>query len=261
MPFSEAAPYYRYRAPYAPEALAFVCEAFGLNETSRVLDLGSGPGTIAIPLARAVARVIAVDPSEAMLRAGQVRSAEEGRDNIDWICARAEEVSERLGTFRAVTIGQAFHWMDRDAVLFRLEKMIATGGGIALINPGRRRPQESWENLASEVVARYLGQPTRHRKMNPEPENEPSLLRSNAFSRFACHDFPLHFERDVSSIIGYVYSISTSPKSAFGNRSGAFERELTDALLQNNPTGVFDEKLETEVLLARSDCNRSSRGE
>jgi hypothetical protein len=95
--------------------------------------------------------------------------------------------------------------------------------------------------------------------MNPELKNEPSLLRSEAFSQFTLREFPLHLERDVSSIIGYVYSISTSPKSAFGDRSGAFELELTDALLQVNPTGVFKERLETEVLLARSDCNRSSR--
>jgi len=251
MPFSEAAPYYRHRAPYAPEALAYVREAFALNETSRVLDLGSGPGTIAIPLARTVARVTAVDPSEVMLREGQARGAEEGCDNIDWICARAEEVSERLGTFHAVTIGQAFHWMDRDAVLQRLATMIVTGGGIALINPGRRRPQESWEHLAEEIIARYLGQPARHREMNPEPENQPSLLRSKAFSRFTLHEFPVDFERDVSSVIRYVYSISTSPKSAFGNRNSVFERELTDALLRVNPTGVFKERLETEVLIAR----------
>ena len=87
--------------------------------------------------------------------------------------------------------------------------------------------------------------------MNPELENEPSLLRSGTFSRFTVSEFSMEFERDVPSIIGNVYSISTSPKSAFGDRAALFERDLTEVLLRSNPSGVFKEQLETEVLIAR----------
>jgi hypothetical protein len=51
-PFSEAAPYYHFRAPYAPAALAHLRAAFQLDQNSRILDLGCGPGTIAIPLSQ-----------------------------------------------------------------------------------------------------------------------------------------------------------------------------------------------------------------
>ena len=252
LPFAEAAPYYGFRVPYAPEALAHLRDTFRLDQTSRVLDLGCGPGTIAIPLSRMVGHVLAIDPSDAMLLQGRARAAEEGRDNIDWTCARAEDVTESLGTFDLVTMGQSFHWMHRDVVLQQLTPMIAAGGGLALIGPGRRRPQESWEMLANEVIVRYLGHRSRHHRMNPEPENEPALLRSGAFSRFTAREFAMNVERDVASIIGYVYSISGSPKSAFGRRIASFERELTEALLRGNPSGVFKERTETEVLIARS---------
>jgi ubiquinone/menaquinone biosynthesis C-methylase UbiE len=251
LPFAEAAPYYAFRAPYAPQALAFVRDTFQLDAASSVLDLGCGPGTIAIPLARTVGHVVAVDPSEAMLGQGRLRAQESGRNNIDWICARAEDFTAQAGTFDAVTLGQSFHWMDRDVVLRRLAPMIADGGGLALINPGRRRPQESWEEIASEVIARYLGARPRHPRTNPEPQNEPALLRSAAFSRFTASEFAMDFERDVPSIIGYVYSMSVSPRSAFGERVAAFERELSEALLRASPSGVFREHLETEVIVAR----------
>jgi SAM-dependent methyltransferase len=251
-PFSEAARYYGFRAPYAPQAFVHVRDAFQLDGTSHVLDLGCGPGTIAIPLSRMVGRVVAIDPSEAMLGQGRMLGAQAGRGNIDWLHARAEDVTAALGTFDAVTMGQSFHWMDRDAVLRNLAPMVAAGGGLALINPGKRRPQESWEPLVGEMIVRYLGESPRHPQKHPEPEHEPALSRSSAFSRFAAREFAMDFERDVASIVGYVYSMSTSPKSAFGDRIGAFERELTQALLAANPSGMFKERLETEVVIARS---------
>jgi ubiquinone/menaquinone biosynthesis C-methylase UbiE len=250
-PFAEAAGFYRYRAPYAPRAFELVRDTFRLGPGSRLLDLGCGPGTIAIPLAQIAGFVLAIDPSEAMLAAGRQCAAELGCTNIEWLCARAEDVDASHGIFDVVTMGQSFHWMDRDEVLRRLTPLVAAGGGIVLINPGKRRPQESWETLADEVVAHYLGPRPRHAATNPEPHNEPALLRSAAFSKLEVHELAHSFRRDVPSIIGNVYSLSTSPRSAFGDRAEDFERELTAALLRSNPSGVFDERLETDVTIAR----------
>ncbi|WP_129646247.1 class I SAM-dependent methyltransferase [Peristeroidobacter agariperforans] len=250
-PFSEAAHFYDFRAPYASQALTYVRDAIGIGQSSRALDLGCGPGTIAIPLSQMVGQVLAIDPSEDMLNQGRIRSARANCRNIAWLCARAEEVTEALGIFDVVTMGQSFHWMDRDTVLRRLAAIIASDGGLALISPGQRRPQESWEALAGEVIVRYLGPRARHPQMNPEPENEPSLLRSGTFSRFTVREFSMQFERDVPSIIGNIYSMSTSPRSAFGDRAALFERDLTESLLRLNPSGVFKEQLETQVVIAR----------
>jgi ubiquinone/menaquinone biosynthesis C-methylase UbiE len=249
-PFSEAARFYEFRAPYAPQALAYVRDVLEIGHTSRALDLGCGPGTITIPMSHMVGHVLGIDPSEDMLNQGRIRGASANCHNIEWLCARAEEVTEALGIFDVVTMGQSFHWMDRDAVLRLVAPMIASNGGLVLINPGRRRPQESWETLANEVIVRYLGPLARRRQMNSEPEDEPSLLRSGAFSRFTVREFSMKFKRDVPSVIGNVYSMSTSPKSAFGDRAALFERDLTETLLNSNPSGVFKEQLETRVLIA-----------
>lgn len=250
-PFAFAAAYYdRFRAPYPPEALDYVTAAFGGGGDSRVLDLGCGPGTLSIPLSRAVGEVVAVDPDGAMLAEGKRLASQSGRDNIRWAYARAEDIGPDLGRFRIAILGQSFHWMDRDRVLDALSRLVEDGGGLVLINPGKRRPQESWEPVAGAVVAKYLGRRDRHPAANPEPAHEPSLRRSACFAAFTAREFPSQITRDVASIIGCLYSTSGASRPLFGERVAAFEAELTQALLRLEPSGVFREQLETEVLLA-----------
>jgi ubiquinone/menaquinone biosynthesis C-methylase UbiE len=251
-PFAGTARYYnRFRAPYAQGAFDFIVEVYDLGEGARALDLGCGPGTIAIPLSYTVAEVVAVDPDADMIAEGRHLAVSRGRQNIQWLQSRAEEISTGAGPFRVTTIGQAFHWMDRDEVLRKLAFLIADGGGLALVNPGKRRPQESWEPVANQIVAKFLGPRTRHPKSNPqEPEHELALRRSEYFSKFAAHEFPSTITRDVNSIIGCVYSISSSARPLFGDNAKAFEAELSKALLSLSPAGVFNEHVETEIVIA-----------
>jgi ubiquinone/menaquinone biosynthesis C-methylase UbiE len=251
-PFAGTAPFYdRFRAPYAQAAIDVIVEHYNLGEGVRALDLGCGPGTIAIPLSYTVGEVVAVDPDADMIAEGRRLAASRGRQNIQWLRSRAEDVSLGAEPFRVTTIGHAFHWMDRDEVLRKLAVLVADGGGLALVNAGKRRPQESWEPVADQIVARFLGPRTRHPKSNPqEPEHEPALVRSEYFSNFTAHEFPSTITRDINSIIGCVYSISSSARPLFGHNVIAFEAELTKALLSLNPAGVFNEQVETEVVIA-----------
>ncbi|MFZ0590076.1 MAG: class I SAM-dependent methyltransferase [Bryobacteraceae bacterium] len=251
-PFAGTAPYYdRFRAPYAQAAIDFIVERYSLSKGVRALDLGCGPGTIAIPLSYTVGEVVAVDSDADMIAAGRRLAASRGRHNIQWLRSRAEDIPLGAERFRITTIGHAFHWMDRDEVLRKLAILLADGGGLALVNAGKRRPQESWEPVADQVVAKFLGPRNRHPKSNPqEPEHEPALVRSEYFSNFAAHEFPSTITRDINSIIGCVYSMSSSARPLFGDNAKAFEAALTKALLSLNPAGVFNEQVETEVVIA-----------
>ena len=60
---------------------------------SIVLDIGSGPGTLAIPFAKKVAHVTAVEPAEGMLSVLREKMAEEGVENIDVVQKRWEDVN------------------------------------------------------------------------------------------------------------------------------------------------------------------------
>jgi hypothetical protein len=156
-----------------------------------------------------------------------------------------------VGRVRLATMGQSFHWMERDTVLARLADVVEPGGGLAVVNPGKRRPQESWEPAAEAVIERFLGPRGPRVGGSPEPEHEPALRRSSHFSRFETHVFATTFTRDVASVLGCVYSLSYASRPRFGDRAADFEAALAQALLARNPSGQFDEHVETEVIVAR----------
>jgi SAM-dependent methyltransferase len=250
-PFAATAAYYHFRAPYASAAIGFLAETFALDRATRVLDLGCGPGTLSVPLAAVAGEIIAVDPEPQMLAAARAAAQAAGRDNIRWLRGRAEDLPADIGAVRLATLGQSFHWMDRDAVLADLARIVEPNGGVALVNPGRRRPQESWEEIADEVVARFLGPRQSHARRSVEPEHEPALRRSLHFSRFEARVFEVELTRDIASVIGAVYSLSYAARPRFGDRVAAFEAALSEALLARNPSGQFQERVETEVIVAR----------
>ena len=78
---------FRFDAARADDPLLPVLESL-LLPSDVVLDIGAGGGRYALPLARGVRRVIAIDPSAAML--GVLRSgiAEQGADNVEIVEGR-----------------------------------------------------------------------------------------------------------------------------------------------------------------------------
>ncbi len=63
-----------------------------ITATSRVLDIGAGPGTLAIPFAEKASHVTAVEPAEGMASVMREKMAEYGVSNIDIVQKRWEDV-------------------------------------------------------------------------------------------------------------------------------------------------------------------------
>ncbi|MET7328002.1 class I SAM-dependent methyltransferase [Nonomuraea sp. NPDC005650] len=113
--FGGAAPYYaKYRPGHGDSAIERLAKTFGADGT--VLDLGCGPGTVAIPLARGVREVLAVDPDEEMLETGR-RLAARAR-NIRWLRGDSTTLRElpAFGDVDATTYEHRLTY-DLDAVI------------------------------------------------------------------------------------------------------------------------------------------------
>src|SRR5262245_48158781 len=82
--FSSTIPHYIAGRPtYAPRLIARLALETGLGGSSRVLDLGCGPGSVTLPLARHAGTTIGMDPDAAMIAAAREAATAAGIA-VDW---------------------------------------------------------------------------------------------------------------------------------------------------------------------------------
>jgi SAM-dependent methyltransferase len=142
---------YACRPAYPPELHERLAEL--APGRGRMLDLGCGPGKLAIALSPQFEQVIAVDPSQLML--DMARALEpKGRRNIRWVQGRAEDV-ELAGHFDLIVVGAAIHWMQHDRVMPKLRRALRGGGILALID-GDAPSEAPWVDAYGAHVKRWV---------------------------------------------------------------------------------------------------------
>ncbi|MFI6816304.1 class I SAM-dependent methyltransferase [Nonomuraea sp. NPDC050328] len=245
--FGGAASYYaRFRLDHGPEAIELLAGRFGPD--ARVLDLGCGPGTIAIPLAEHVREVVAVDPDAGMLAEGRERAKDV--PTIRWVQGDSSGLRE-FAPFDHVTMGRSFHWMDRDAVLAELDELLPPGGSVALLAHPPDEPEPAWNAAAARVCDRFgLAWPHMRGSFQDSGLHHPAVLARSPFSRVSTRVFPRTVRFDLAHVVGLQLSLSVSTPARLGDRLPAFVAELEAELLAENPAGVWVEHPRTEVLVA-----------
>lgn len=121
--------YEELRPPYPRSFFRAVAQQLALGRQHALIDLGTGPGLLALGFAPYVGRIVGVDPEPAMLAAAK-KAAERVSQAFTLIQGKAEDLPDDFGSFDVVTIGRALHWMDREATLARLDRLVAPGGVI-----------------------------------------------------------------------------------------------------------------------------------
>ena len=254
--FASTAPYYaKYRAGYSPELFTHLASRLGLDGTQTALDLGTGTGAVAIPLASHVRKVIAVDPDPGMLDEGRKLAAERGITNIDWRLGDSHHLDDlNLGPLQLVTLAQAFHWTERGTLLSALDELVTPGGAIVVIGgpaPGTVEPP-AWLEIVAEVRTRYLGPERRAGSStysHPKESHQDVLARS-PFSCIEVVHWDRTIRRDLDSVVGLQFSYSYSSPTQLGDDKDAFERDLRQALSKYSPQGIFAEVVRTEAVIA-----------
>ena len=100
-----------------------------------MLDLGTGPGVIALGLAARGATVVGLDISENQIRAARELAEARGLASAPrFEVASAEQSRQPDASFDLVTAGTCWHWFDQGRALAEVARVLAPGGLFAIVN-------------------------------------------------------------------------------------------------------------------------------
>ncbi|MBF6600945.1 MAG: class I SAM-dependent methyltransferase [Dehalococcoidia bacterium] len=268
--------YARGRLPYAAGLADAFARALALDGRGRLLDVGCGPGTVALQLVHLFEEVVGVDPDAAMLDGATRAAGERGVANARWRRLRAEDLPDDLGAFRVVTFAKSFHWMDRERVVAAVREMLAPGGAFVLVSDrnavvagGRAEPDDATPPLPypappidaiDRVVKRYLGRERRAGQSvrNTSPGDEEAVLARAGFEppEAVWVSGGQVLTRDAEDVMALVYSRSFRAPHLFGDRLDAFDRDLRAVLRAAAPDGRFAERVpDTELRIWRREAS------
>jgi arsenite methyltransferase len=169
-----------YAAPEIAEQRARTRAALGARPGEHGLDVGCGPGFLAVELARevgAAGRVIGIDASTDMLAAARARVAREGlTDRIDLAGGDAASLPFRAGAFDFVAAVQVYLYVaEIERALAEAARALRPGGRLVVVDT-------DWDSCVWLTADR-----ARHRRVMEARESEfaqphlpprlPGLLR------------------------------------------------------------------------------------
>ncbi|MGH2584587.1 MAG: class I SAM-dependent methyltransferase, partial [Dehalococcoidia bacterium] len=240
--FQGSAAYYeRGRIPYAAGLADAIAAALGLDGRGRLIDVGCGPGTIALRLAHLFEEIVGVDADAEMVAEAERQAALRGIGNARWVRALAEELPAGLGSFRAATFAQSFHWMERDRVAAAIFAMLEPGGAFIQVNAPTLNAKPAAADVfpyplppytaVQELERGYLG-PERRAGQGVlrygTPDGEAAVLARAGFDNPEVLQVPgsAFVVRSIDDLVAARFSMSGSAPHLFGVRLPAFEAEL-----------------------------------
>lgn len=123
--------YGRHRAGFPPDFFARVAPwGIGLRG-QRLLDLGTGTGSVARGFAARGCRATGLDPAAALLEQARALGRAEGLE-VDYVQARAEATGLPDADFDVVTAGQCWHWFQRERAAAETMRLLRPGGALLI---------------------------------------------------------------------------------------------------------------------------------
>ena len=251
--FQTAAEYYvRGRLDYPAELIERVVSLTGLRNHHRVLDLGCGPGFLAVALAPYAAEVVGIDPEPAMLEQAVTFAGQRGA-RVKFEQGSSYALGAQFGEFRLVTMGRSFHWMDRAATLETLAGIVPENGAIALFGDSHLEvPANGWRKRFESIIEPFSEKDSAHatRRNNPAWMPHEAVLLNSKFNHLERISVIRQLESPVERLLDRALSRSTTSPQRLGAGQAQLLETLRTALNEEATAGIITEVVESEALLA-----------
>lgn len=240
--------YVRGRLNYPIELIRKVADATGIGSGDRILDLGCGPGFLAVAFKPFVREVIGIDPEPQMLDQARALAHRQAQD-ISFREGSSFTLGPDLGAFRLVTMGRSFHWMDRKQTLQMLDRLVLPEGALVLFSDKHPAvPENHWREGYESVLGEFGG-PRRHRDPSWIPNDV--FLRESRFCELETLSVTHQLLTPVESIVDRALSMSVTTPERLGGRIDEFTQRVKAVLEPIAQAGKVMELVEWRALVAR----------
>jgi len=230
--------YARLREPYLPKFFAAIAEKIQLRGHEHLLDVGCGPGLLAIGFAPFVGTVTALDPEPAMIAAAQNTAAQAGAA-VSLHLGKLEEF-DSSEKYDVVVLGRSLHWLEREAALRVLGRIVSESGHILTCGAfNGKSPLSPWVKPYEDVRRSWADDPEQKRYRIDERE----WFAGSGFHYAS--DVSVRGEQDVTidDLIGRALSKSNTSPDVVAERRGEFEEQLREALRPFAAGGILHEQI------------------
>jgi SAM-dependent methyltransferase len=236
--------YSRYREPYPPNFFAQIAERLALRGGEKLLDIGCGPGLLAIGFAPFIGRATGVDPELAMITAAKV-AAEEAGVALSLVHGQIEHFST-AESFDLVTIGRALHWLDRRLTLPLLKQLVSGSGRILICRAsGGESPVSPWLKPYQDVRRSWTAAEGEKRYR----VDAKTWFAESCFAEVAAISVRERRQVTLEELIGRALSKSNTSPALLGERRAAFEAEIKAVLEPFAQHGVLHEEILAQALV------------
>lgn len=144
-----AGAYERGRPEHAPGVVGALAAELGLSRGDRVLDLAAGTGKLTRALLDWGFDVTGVEPQGALREVlARTVGSERALDGL----AESIPLSDR--TVDAVTVADGFHWFSHEPALDEIRRVLAPGGGLAILSTVPDWSGASWADDLGAMLDR-----------------------------------------------------------------------------------------------------------
>jgi SAM-dependent methyltransferase len=206
-----------------PERIQRIIESLPFTPGSSVLDIGSGPGTLAVPLAGRVDHVTAIEPSEGMVEVMEEYARRKCVSNIDILKKRWEDVDVEVDLDRKYDIVTACYSLGVPDITAAIMSMCRASSGSCHIF--WFAGATDWERIQSDLW------PILHQNTY-KPGPKADILYNALYSMGIYPDmrsYEIHSARKFDTIDSAVREL----KERYGADSQEKEDLLADYLLEN----------------------------